>query len=189
MTTAERHALWRERRLGIVRDDPLGTGLTERQREMLRLVMHGYTDARIVAGMGISHSVLKVDLGAAADTIHGDGAQAIRTRLAVWLFAREFPRAIGASAIRAPAPATPAEPEDRLTDRDREILRRIAEGQGNAEIARHLDIAIHTLKNRLTIVFSLIGVGGVASPRAAAAAWWVRHAGDIPHSPASPHPD
>lgn len=57
-------------------------------------------------------------------------------------------------------PPTPrlAPPFDQLTEREREILARLAAGDSNAQIAQHLGVTEKTVRNRLTVVFSKIGV-------------------------------
>lgn len=56
------------------------------------------------------------------------------------------------------APAELPAPFDRLTTREREILRRLAAGDSNARIARHLGVTEKTVRNQLTLVFTKIGV-------------------------------
>lgn len=49
-------------------------------------------------------------------------------------------------------------PLSRLTEREREIARRVARGGSNKEIARELNIAERTVKAHLTVVFEKLGV-------------------------------
>jgi DNA-binding NarL/FixJ family response regulator len=49
-------------------------------------------------------------------------------------------------------------PLSRLTEREREIARRVTRGESNKEIARGLDIAERTVKAHLTVVFEKLGV-------------------------------
>ena len=65
---------------------------------------------------------------------------------------------------------TPA-PQDRLTDREREILALIAAGTPNKVIARRLAIAEKTVKNHVTHIFETIGV----TDRTQAALWAQKH--------------
>lgn len=51
-----------------------------------------------------------------------------------------------------------APPFDELTEREREILARLAAGDSNAQIADQLGVSEKTVRNRLTMVFSKIGV-------------------------------
>lgn len=57
---------------------------------------------------------------------------------------------------------TPAElpaPFNTLTARQRDILARLASGDSNARIARHLGLTEKTVRNQLTPIFALLGVG------------------------------
>jgi DNA-binding NarL/FixJ family response regulator len=45
-----------------------------------------------------------------------------------------------------------------LTDREREVLREVAIGRTNKEIARSLDIALTTVKSHVTAVLDKLGV-------------------------------
>lgn len=57
-----------------------------------------------------------------------------------------------------------------LSPRETEILKLVAKGLGNKQIARRLVISEKTVKNHLTRIFSTIGAGG----RTEAALWAVR---------------
>ncbi|MES2524281.1 MAG: LuxR C-terminal-related transcriptional regulator [Gemmatimonadota bacterium] len=57
----------------------------------------------------------------------------------------------------APAAGARADGE-RLTDREREVLQRLAGGQGNAEIAAQLSVSISTVKFHLAAIFAKLGV-------------------------------
>lgn len=57
--------------------------------------------------------------------------------------------------IRAPSAR---EDTVHLTRRERAILERVAEGQSNQDIAKHLDLAEKTVRNRLSTVFSKLHV-------------------------------
>jgi two-component system, NarL family, nitrate/nitrite response regulator NarL len=59
---------------------------------------------------------------------------------------------------RQQAPAGPPEPFDRLTTREREIVARLAAGDSNALIARHLGLREKTIRNQLSAVFNKLGV-------------------------------
>src|SRR3954454_6860325 len=58
-----------------------------------------------------------------------------------------------------------------LTDRERQVLRLVARGLANKQIARHLGIAERTVKAHLTSAFQRIG----ATDRTQAALWAARH--------------
>jgi DNA-binding NarL/FixJ family response regulator len=60
---------------------------------------------------------------------------------------------------------------ERLTPRQREVLRLLAEGKSNKQICRVLNVAEGTIKNHLYALFRQIGV----SNRTEAALWLARH--------------
>jgi DNA-binding NarL/FixJ family response regulator len=64
----------------------------------------------------------------------------------------------------------PPGPEQRLTEREREILSLVAEGQPNKVIARRLQIAEKTVKNHLSRIFQVLEVNDRTQ-----AALWVRN--------------
>jgi DNA-binding NarL/FixJ family response regulator len=94
----------------------------------------------------------------------------------------EIHRAIRA-AMRGEAPLAPkaaaallaarsaASPEHDLTEREREVLRLVATGLANKQIARRLGISEKTVKGHLTHVFQAIGV----TDRTQAALWAERN--------------
>ena len=55
--------------------------------------------------------------------------------------------------LQAPQIAESSLPEPQLTDRDVEILRLLAKGLSNQEIAEQLHVAEKTVRNRLTIIY------------------------------------
>ncbi|MFE2533615.1 response regulator [Streptomyces sp. NPDC059371] len=59
----------------------------------------------------------------------------------------------------SPAPA-PAVPFPELTDREREVLDRLARGYTNARVAADLSLAEKTVSNRLSAIFLKLGVSG-----------------------------
>lgn len=72
--------------------------------------------------------------------------------------------ATAAAAAPSAAPAADADGFDerwaKLTGREKEIARQVAEGASNKVIARHLDISDATIKAHLTSVYNKLGVGG-----------------------------
>jgi DNA-binding NarL/FixJ family response regulator len=94
----------------------------------------------------------------------------------------EIHRAIRA-AMRGEAPLAPkaaaallaarsaASPSNDLTEREREVLRLVATGLANKQIARRLGISEKTVKGHLTHVFQAIGV----TDRTQAALWAARN--------------
>ena len=67
--------------------------------------------------------------------------------------------------------ACPVPRQDELTDRELEVLRLVAEGMANKQIARKLGISERTVKAHLTSVFQRLGV----SDRVQAALWAQQH--------------
>jgi DNA-binding CsgD family transcriptional regulator len=53
----------------------------------------------------------------------------------------------------------PTLPKPNLTDREKEILRLVCDGQTNAEIAVNLHVSRETIKSELKRIFRKIGVG------------------------------
>ena len=68
------------------------------------------------------------------------------------------------------SPPEPILSEPLLTDREREVLGMVGDGQSNRAIARQLGISERTVKSHLTSIFRQIGV----SDRTSAALWWHR---------------
>ncbi|MEU7433534.1 response regulator transcription factor [Streptomyces sioyaensis] len=56
------------------------------------------------------------------------------------------------------APQSPAEPPDGLTTREVEVLRLVAEGQSNPEIARTLHVSTATVKTHINNLFAKAGL-------------------------------
>lgn len=80
-----------------------------------------------------------------------------------------------AAAAAAPAAARPerdAAIVDQLSEREREVLEALAEGQSNKLIARELDISPHTVKRHVANILDKLGLAS----RGQAAAWLRRHA-------------
>jgi len=68
----------------------------------------------------------------------------------------------------APAPIHMEQRKTELTERQREVLRLIAKGMGNKEIARSLRIAKDTVKQHAKAVYAALGVAGRAQAARAA---------------------
>ena len=58
---------------------------------------------------------------------------------------------------RSDAPAAPAQPLDPLTDREEEVLLRVARGRTNTEIAEEMHISLSTVKSHLTSLLAKLG--------------------------------
>jgi len=61
------------------------------------------------------------------------------------------------AAVNSPAEPASPEPPDDLTPREVEVLRLIAEGLTNAEIAARLVVSAATVKSHVNHIFSKIG--------------------------------
>ena len=66
---------------------------------------------------------------------------------------------------------SPVPRQDELTERELDVLRLVAEGMANKQIARRLGISERTVKAHLTSVFQRLGV----SDRVQAALWAQQH--------------
>ncbi len=58
---------------------------------------------------------------------------------------------------RSPRPPHPHAPSVRLTPREREVLRLVASGKNNTQIARELFISVNTVTRHMTNIFSKTG--------------------------------
>jgi len=68
-----------------------------------------------------------------------------------------FSQALSGSLPAGPGDVPPA-PLDRLTDRERDVLARVAAGQTNAQIARALDISVGTVRKHVEHILDRLGV-------------------------------
>ncbi len=121
----------------------------------------GEIGAALLAGPDVIHRLARLDWGrglTGADT-------AVLRRLAAWsLPARDAVPAAGAAAAPAPAPRGLAN----LTEREREVLGRIAAGDSNKLIARAFDLSPHTVKRHVANILDKLGL----QSRGQAAAWY-----------------
>lgn len=74
----------------------------------------------------------------------------------------------GRPVVPARRPAPPPEPD--LTRRELEVLRLVASGSTNEQIAAHLDIAVKTVERHVTNVYRKLGAGGRADATRSAVA-------------------
>jgi DNA-binding NarL/FixJ family response regulator len=65
---------------------------------------------------------------------------------------------IAAQALDRGAAGEPRAPLNRLSPRDLAVVRMLADGRGNAEIARQLHVSEKTVRNRLSTIYTVIGV-------------------------------
>jgi len=76
--------------------------------------------------------------------------------------------------VHAPAPAVRTRGSVSLTPRERQVLRLLAEGRSNDEIAAELVLSVRTVESHVASVYAKIGVEG-RSARAAATAFALAH--------------
>jgi two-component system nitrate/nitrite response regulator NarL len=65
---------------------------------------------------------------------------------------------IGAGAFGRGTKAEISAPLNRLSPRDLTVLRLLGEGRGNSEIARQINVSEKTVRNRLSTIYSVLGV-------------------------------
>ncbi|HSI80344.1 MAG TPA: helix-turn-helix transcriptional regulator [Solirubrobacterales bacterium] len=112
----------------------------------------------------------RVLVGLACRTIGDEDAAALELDGARAAFS-ELGAAPDLARLDSPTPG-PAPPEDHgLTSRELEVLRLVAVGKSNPEIAAELVISDHTVRRHLQNIFAKLGL----SSRAAATAFAVRH--------------
>lgn len=73
--------------------------------------------------------------------------------------------------VEAASPGSPTGAPTRLTDREREVLRHVARGETDAEIAAQLVLSAHTVHRHIANIRTKLGVPS----RTAAAAWALRN--------------
>jgi DNA-binding CsgD family transcriptional regulator len=125
---------------------------------------HDYAETLLV---GAQHAVPLPDARARAMSLL-DEALAISTELGMKPL-MERVQALQQKAAAQPAP-TPAYP-DRLTEREVEVLRLIAAGKSNREIAQELSISLKTVARHISNIFAKTS----AANRTEAAAYAARH--------------
>jgi DNA-binding NarL/FixJ family response regulator len=76
----------------------------------------------------------------------------------IWANSSELMRVIDAFAQLAPMRVVNADGMSLLTKREEEVVRLLAEGMQNREIARELNLSEHTIKNYLFHIFDKLGV-------------------------------
>jgi DNA-binding NarL/FixJ family response regulator len=111
----------------------------------------------------------------AADLV---GAIRATARGGSWLDPRVADRVLTVLRRRPPGVTSAGSPVDPLTEREREVLRLVASGANNAEIAEELYLSERTVKGHISAIFSKLGVrdraaaiiraydAGIVTPRA-----------------------
>jgi predicted ATPase/DNA-binding CsgD family transcriptional regulator len=153
----------------------------------LALTSHSDADPGRSARLHGAADQALADLGKTLDTVEGQLAeldrQGLRTAMGAEAFEAEYasgrtldPTQIqaalgpGDTAARPPRVAVSGEAVTVLTPRERHVLKLVAQGLSNPEIARQLVLSEHTVHRHLANILRKLGL----SSRAAAAAWGVR---------------
>ncbi len=131
--------------------DPLEARLADLDRQRLRAVMGDEAfDAEYAAGRTLGPARAAYEIGPQIQA------------------GREVPRA--PAPMSEPDAALSGEAASVLTPRERDVLKLVAQGLSNADIARRLVLSEHTVHRHLANILHKLGL----SSRAAAAAWGVR---------------
>ena len=86
-----------------------------------------------------------------------DDHSVVRQGLCMFLGLDPELEVVGEAADGAEAVSTPESPEE-LTERETEVLRLLAQGQSNKQIARNLQIGEKTVKTHVSNILSKLGV-------------------------------
>lgn len=128
-------------RQGLHRAPYATNELTPRQQEVKALLMQGYSHRQIGKKLAISQNTVGNHLGA------------IFRKLGVETQTEAIKSLSQSESICVP---------DSLTKRQAEIMRQIAAGKQNKEIARSLTISVFTVERHLVNIYAKLGVAGRA---------------------------
>jgi len=76
----------------------------------------------------------------------------------VWASSAELEQLVEAFRASAPVKITDAKGENLLSKQEAKIVRLVADGRTNREIASHLELSEHTVKNYLFKIFDKLGI-------------------------------
>jgi DNA-binding NarL/FixJ family response regulator len=80
----------------------------------------------------------------------------------IWASSEELSLVLSAFSETSPAHIFPANGIEMLTPRERDVVRLVADGFANREVAQQLGLSTHTVKNYLFSIFDKIGVSSRA---------------------------
>jgi DNA-binding NarL/FixJ family response regulator len=76
----------------------------------------------------------------------------------IWASSAELQQLVEAFRASAPIKITDAKGENLLSKQEAKIVRLVADGRTNREIASHLELSEHTVKNYLFKIFDKLGI-------------------------------
>lgn len=134
------------RRLPFVAPNDLCSLLSPREMEVLRLVAGGASNAQVAQALSLSLHTVKKHVARLLLKLK------VSSRSEAALLWRD-------AAIEPPQPTpAPAPVLEGLTSRERDVLRRMAEGANNQRIAAELALSVNTVKRHGSRIFSKLGV-------------------------------
>jgi DNA-binding NarL/FixJ family response regulator len=139
-----------------VMDGIEATRLLAREGDHQVLALTTFEDDEVLWGViesGAAGFVLKD--APAADLV---GAIRVTARGGSWLDPRVADRVLTVLRRRPGGTSAAGSPIDPLTEREREVLRLVATGANNAEIAAELYLSERTVKGHISAIFSKLGV-------------------------------
>jgi DNA-binding NarL/FixJ family response regulator len=121
-----------------------GSSLSGREEEVLRFLAGGQTNRQIAAALGVSENTVKKYVSG----LLYRHRLSRRSEAAAFLRLRDRSPTHGRLAVR----------ESDLSEQERRILRQIAQGKTNQEIALALALSPHTIKTYVSVIFQKLHV-------------------------------